>query len=52
MKFLKLLVAEIRWGNLTEDDKQLVINSPLKKVFFASYIRRSIISPRTISTLD
>jgi len=52
MNFLKLLVAEIRWGTLTGEDKELVANSSLKKVFFASYIRRSIISPRTISTLD
>jgi len=52
MNFLKLILAEIRWGKLTEEDVDLVINSSFRKVLFASYIRRSIISPRTISTLD
>lgn len=36
----KLQIASARWGNLSEEDEQLIINSPFSKVISASVIRR------------
>ena len=49
---IKVNIANIRWGKLTNGDEELVIKSPLRKVFKSSYIRKSIFSYSYTVTLD
>jgi hypothetical protein len=48
---IKLNIANIRWGNLSDNDEQLVIKSSFKKVLGASYIRKTHLSYSYIVTL-
>jgi hypothetical protein len=52
MNLIKLFIASIRWGELSPSDVELVESSTLKQVFQASYLRRTISSPRNIVVLE
>lgn len=40
INILKMSIATCRWGKLTKEDAQIVINAPFLKVFHASVFRR------------
>lgn len=49
---IKVGIASIRWGKLTYNEEELVINSSLKRVLTASYIKKTNLSYSYIVTLD
>ncbi len=40
LDILKMSIATCRWGELTDEDAQIVINASFLKVFHASVLRR------------
>lgn len=40
LDIFKMSIATCRWGDLTDEDAQIVINAPFLKVFHASVLRR------------
>ena len=39
MNFFKYLIASIRWGKLTDQDRLLIASKPIDKILRAPYIR-------------
>lgn len=49
---IKLFLASIRWGRLSESESLLIKKSSLKSILRANYIKKTSLSQKNTITLD